>query len=95
VRQTPYTTVYEGLHGQRPAAIKVVDPHGWEPEDSYRWEAQMYSQLPELQQAGIIPTMFGHGYLDTAVPQYYTAMSIAPGVPLSTLKRPYPGEVRR
>jgi len=88
------TTVYEGRFGQQRAAIKLVDPRGWEPQGSYRWESDMYRRLPELQRAGVIPTYFGRGYLEDVVPQYCTAMSIVPGVPLSEMKEPLPEAVR-
>ena len=91
---TSNTTVYDGMFGQQYAAIKLVDPRQWEPPGSYRWESGMYRRLPGLQQAGVIPTFFGYGYLDGVVRRYCTAMSIVHGVPLSAMEKPFSKEVR-
>lgn len=79
------TEVFRGRFLGQGAIIKTTSLD-WEPAGSYVREAAMYQLLHELQLAGVLCGLLGHGiYAD----RYIMAMTEAPGIMLSELPRPY------
>jgi predicted Ser/Thr protein kinase len=87
--QGRHALVQEGTYQGRPAIIKVLNVEGWQPQNSFMWEATVYKAAVKCQEEGFVPTLYGQG-LTFGGKLYFMALSPAPGVLLSQLQQPYP-----
>lgn len=87
--QGRHAVVREGMYQGRRAIIKVLEVEGWQPRNSFMWEAYMYRTARRCQEQGFIPTLYGDAFT-LAGQLYFLALSPTPGVLLFELPRPYP-----
>lgn len=84
--------VFDATFEGQKCIVKTFSLH-WEPPGSHMHEPYMYDQLVELQQAGVLPRLLGHGEYYGL--RYFMALAPAPGGPLSKLPCPYSPSVQQ